>query len=515
MDLSLGSLRFDLRAGIVVALVALPLCLGIALASNAPLLSGLISGIIGGLVVSVISGSHTSVSGPAAGIAAVVASQISSLGSFDLFLGTVVLAGIFQILFGLMRTGFIASFFPNCVIKGLLAGIGILLILKQIPHLFGEDSDPTGDFAFSQINHETTFSQILTLFSHIELGACFIGLLSLAILLYGDHFRLIKRLTIPLPLFIVGLGVLLNYLFIIFFPQLAIGTSHLVNLPSLEEVQFKDLWHSHSIFSLITNKTALIGGLTIAVIASLETLLNLNAVDKLDPRQRISPPNRELVAQGVGNLICGFIGGLPITSVIVRSSANISAGNASKWSAFLHGILLTIATFGIPSLLNSIPLSSLAAILVATGMKLANPKLVKRMKEEGYHQLIPFLATIVGIVFTDLLVGIFIGLVCSIGFILYSNYKRAFKVEIDNSSSRKIVKIKLPVHVSFLAKPSLQRSLDLIPHNSLVQIDGRQNEFIDTDIQDLIIDFQEKSTKTKSHEIELMGLSGLSKLSKI
>ena len=515
MEKSLGAIKFDIRAGMVVALVALPLCLGIALASNAPLLSGLISGIVGGIVVSLISGSNTSVSGPAAGIAAVVAGQIALIGSFEVFLGAVVVAGIFQILFGLMRTGFLASFFPNCVIKGLLAGIGILLILKQIPHLFGEDSDPTGDFAFSQINHETTFTQLLSLFSHIELGACFIGLLSLAILLYGDHSRVLKRLPIPLPLFIVGIGVLLNSFFIYFLPQLAVESSHLVNLPSLEGFSMGSLWHSHNLATIMTDKMVLTAGLTIAVIASLETLLNLNAVDKLDPRQRSSPPNRELFAQGVGNVICGFLGGLPITSVIVRSSVNIASGNYSRWSAFIHGILLTIATFAIPSLLNCIPLASLAASLVATRLKLANPKLIIRMKEEGYHQLIPFLATIIGIVFTDLLIGIFIGLVCSIGFILYSNYKRAFKVEIDHSSSRRVVKIKLPEHVSFLAKPSLQRSLDLIPHNSLVQIDGRQNEFIDTDIQDLIIDFQEKSAKTKSHDIEFMGLSSISKLSKI
>lgn len=515
MKLTWASAKFDLRAGMVVALVALPLCLGIALASNAPLLSGLISGIVGGIVISFLSGSQTSISGPAAGIAAIVSSQIAMMGSFEAFLGIVVVAGLFQILFGLMKSGFLASFFPNCVIKGLLAGIGILLILKQIPHLFGEDSDPTGDFAFSQVNHETTFSQILSLFSHIEIGACFIGLMSLAILLYADHSQGLKRLPIPVPLFVVGIGIILNRFFIHFLPDLAIGPSHLVNLPTLEGVSLQSLWHSHNIFTLLADKTVLLGGLTIAVIASLETLLNLNAIDKIDPRQRTSPPNRELVAQGLGNMICGFIGGLPVTSVIVRSSVNIATGNHSRWSAFIHGVLLAIATFAIPNLLNSIPLSSLAAILVATGLKLVNPRLMLRMKEEGYHQLMPFLVTILGIVFTDLLTGIFIGLICSIGFILYSNYMRAFKVEIDTSSSRSIVKIKLPEHVSFLAKPSLQRSLDLIPHNSVVQIDGRQNEFIDTDIQDLIIDFQEKSAKAKSHEIEFMGMARLSRISKI
>ena len=497
-----NTIKLDLRAGIVVFLVALPLCLGVALASNAPLLSGLIAGMVGGLIVSLISGSHTSVSGPAAGIAAIVTTQIAALGSFEIFLGAVIIAGIFQIIMGFCRAGFLASFIPNCVIKGLLAGIGVLLILKQIPHLFGEDSDPTGDFSFAQVNHENTLSQIFSLVSHVEIGACLIGVLSLCLLLYGENSSFFKKQPIPLPLWVVLLGIAMNYLFISLIPSFAVTESHLVNIPSLDSWSF----NFPDLTAIFTNKAVIISGLTLACVASLETLLNINAVDKLDPKQRYSPPNRELCAQGVGNIVAGFLGGLPITSVIVRSSVNISCRNASKISSFVHGLLLFLATFALAEYLNFIPLACLAAILVSTGLKLANPKLVIQMKKEGMHQLVPFLATVFGIVFTDILFGIFIGFICSVAFILYSNYKRAFKMEIEDTDSRKVVKIKLPQHVSFLAKPSLQRSLDLIPRNSLVQIDGRQNEFIDIDIVDVFNDFYEKSIRNKNCDVEFVGL---------
>ena len=499
-------LKRDVLAGVVVALVALPLCLGIALASNAPLMSGLIAGIVGGIVVALLSGSQTSVSGPSAGLAAIVAAQIARLDSFELFSAAVVFAGLLQFVFGALRAGFIAAFFPNCVIKGLLAGIGLLLIFKQIPHLVGSDSDPTGDFAFLQVNNETTLSQLLGIFSELELGALFLGIFSLAILMLAHRVNTLNR--IPVPLTVVVAGILLNALFQAFIPQLAVEASHLVTLPPLDSSLEKSLLPS-VLWRAFQDSRVLTAGFTIAVIASLETLLSLNAVDKLDPLQRCSPPNRELCAQGLGNITSGILGGLPLTSAIIRSSVNISIGNVSKLSAFFHGALLLAAVSFFPELLNSIPLACLAAILIATGFKLASPRLARRMWQEGPDQFIPFLLTVLGILFLDLLTGICVGFLVAIGFILFENYKRGFTIEAIPGEKRNIIQISLPQHVSFLAKPSLERSLRSLPEHSTVRIDASKCDFVDSDIRDLIADFCEQSSRTKGCAVELVGLPGV------
>ncbi|MCP9456115.1 MAG: SulP family inorganic anion transporter, partial [Nitrospira sp.] len=417
-NFSPATLSADMRAGLVVFLVALPLCLGIALASGAPLMSGLLAGIVGGIVVGAVSGSHTSVSGPAAGLTAVVAAQITALGSFETFLLAVAVAGLIQIGLGLARMGFIAAFFPSSVIKGLLAAIGAILILKQIPHVLGHDVDPEGEMSFFQPDQETTFSELLGLFSDFQLGASVIGLLSLAVLVMWDRWKPLKESLVPAPLVVVMLGIGIGLWFEHLGDPWLITSSHFVQVPIAEDLRGFLSLLSPPAFSQWGNPAVYTAALTIAVVASLETLLNIQAVDKLDPRQRTSPPNRELLAQGVGNVVSGLIGGLPVTSVIVRSSVNVMAGGKTKRSAIIHGVLLLVAVPLIPTWLNKIPLSSLAAILLVTGVKLASPALVKQMWNEGRSQFFPFVVTVVAIVLTDLLTGILIGLATAIGFIL-------------------------------------------------------------------------------------------------
>ena len=416
-------LKNDLPSSIVVFLVALPLCLGVALASGAPLLSGLIAGIIGGIVVGLLSQSHASVSGPAAGLAAVVLAAITKLGTFELFLLAVVIAGAIQLIAGIARVGFIANYMPTNVIKGLLAAIGIILILKQIPHAVGFDKDAEGDFSFFQVDGENTFSALLNIFNYFSWGAIIISCMSIAAMLLWDKTPLKKFKFLPSSLFVVVLGLLINLVLRNYFPTLAINNEHLVNIPKFDGIE--------SIVTLpdfkgITNYQVWVVALTIAIVASIETLLNLEAIENLDPHKRVASPNKELVAQGIGNMLAGVIGGIPITSVIVRSSVNINAGAATKMSAILHGVFLLFSILLLSPVLNLIPLASLASILILTGYKLAKVSLFRDMYSKGLNQFIPFVVTILAIVFTDLLIGVLIGTAVSIFYILKRNFQNAY-----------------------------------------------------------------------------------------
>jgi len=511
---SITSIGRDLSAGLVVFLVALPLCLGIALASrappgsvesNAPLFAGLIGGIVGGILVGLLSGSHTSVSGPAAGLTAIVGAQIQALGSFEAFLLAVVLGGVFQIVLGIARAGFLSAFFPSSVIKGLLAAIGVLLILKQIPHILGHDTDPEGEMAFDQPDNQNTFSEFWEMIGDLHPGAAVIGLLCVAFLLLWDQFKVLKKSNIPAPLVVVVLGVGLNVLFRFAGTPWEIEESHLVQVPVAETFgEFRSFLRMPDF--LQWNKPAIyMSALTLAVVASLETLLNLDAVDKLDPKQRVTPASRELVAQGIGNIVVGMLGGLPITSVVVRGSVNINAGAQSKISAIFHGMLLLISVMFLPQYLNYIPLSCLGAILFVTGIKLASPALVKQMWDGGRFQFIPFVVTLSAIVFTDLLKGILIGLAVSISFILYSNLRRPIRRAVEKHLGGDVLHIELPNQVSFLNRASLEKILREVPRGGHVLINASNTDFIDPDVLDLLRDFKEKIAPAHGVMLSMQG----------
>lgn len=495
----------DLTAGLVVFLVALPLCLGVALASNAPLFSGILAGIVGGILVGVLSGSHTSVSGPAAGLTAVVAAQIASLGTFDAFLVAVVLAGVIQIVLGICRAGFIAAFFPSSVIKGLLAAIGVILILKQIPHVVGHDADPMGNKSFMQADNENTFSEIFEAWFDIQSGAALVGILSIVLLVVWDKIKVLKKSPIPAPLVVVIFGVAMSMLLRKLGGQWIIEPSHLVQVPVAATPQDFFGFLTYPDFSALSNTKVYVAAVTIAIVASLETLLNLEAVDKLDPEQRSSPPNRELLAQGVGNVAVGLIGGLPMTSVIVRSSVNINAGVKTKLSAIWHGILLLGCVMLVPTVLNQIPLSALAAILLMTGLKLASPKLLKQMWNEGKTQFLPFIITVVAIVLTDLLIGILVGLGVSIAFILHSNVRRPMKKVMEKHVTGEVLRIELANQVSFFNRASLDETLRSVPRGGHVLIDARSTDYVDPDILDLITDFRDTTGPALGVDVSLKG----------
>jgi carbonic anhydrase/SulP family sulfate permease len=494
----------DLAGGLVVFLVALPLCLGIALASGAPMVAGIVSGVVGGLLVAWLSGSHTSVSGPAAGMVAVVLAQVAILGSYEAFLVAVILAGAIQILLGALRAGFIAAFFPSNVIKGLLAAIGVIVILKQIPHAVGHDADPEGDLGFFQADGRNTFSELFSSLFNLEPGAMVIGLVSLAVLLAWDRSRL-RNSLIPAPLVVVVLGVLANVAMKATGSSWLIGSSHLVQVPAVASLgEFFKVLPSPDL-KAFGNPAIIMAAVTIAAVASLETLLNLEAVDKLDPRKRVSPPNRELMAQGVGNMVSGFLGGLPITSVIVRSSVNINAGAATRLSAFFHGVLLLLLVLLAPVWLNQIPLASLAAVLIVTGLKLASPKLFRQMWSEGRTQFVPFIVTTVAIVFTDLLTGVLIGLATSLAFILHSNYRRPMLRFMEHHVSGDVLRIEFSNQVSFLNRAVLEQALDSVPVNGHVVLDARNTDYIDPDILDLIDDFRRLTAPARNLKVSLVG----------
>jgi MFS superfamily sulfate permease-like transporter len=498
-----SKIKYDLPASIVVFLVALPLCLGVALASGAPLLSGIISGIIGGIVVGALSSSHTSVSGPAAGLTAVVLASITQLGSFEVFLMAVLLAGIFQFVAGISKLGFIANYIPSNVIKGLLAAIGVILVLKQIPHAVGFDRDPQDDFTFLQSDGENTFSELLNIFTYFSWGAIIISILSMLVMIYWDKTPMKKVRFFPASLFVVIFGVFLNFIFGKFIPSLSIDTSHLVNIPPFEGISSLITTPD---FSSISNYNVWTVALTIAIVASIETLLNLEAVEKLDIHKRQSSPNRELIAQGIGNTLSGLVGGIPLTSVIVRSSVNINAGAETKLSTILHGIFLLISVLILSPIINLIPLSSLAAILILTGYKLANVALFKNMYSKGLSQFVPFLVTILAIVFTDLLIGVIIGLLVSIFYILKSNFKNPFVLQNEELHFNETLRLELPNQVSFLNKASIKDTLWSVPKGSKVIIDASNTDYIDHDVIEDIEEFKSTISIERDIKLNIIGL---------
>jgi MFS superfamily sulfate permease-like transporter len=501
-----ANLKSDFASGLVVFLVALPLCLGIAMASGAPLFSGIISGVIGGLVVGYLSKSHLSVSGPAAGLTAIVLTAITNLGAFDLFLTAVFIAGLIQLALGFIKAGSISNYFPTNVIEGMLAGIGIIIILKQMPHAFGYDSDFEGDQAFFQPDGGNTLTSLLGIVNYIQLGAIIITVLSLVILIAWDKVPFLKKLKlIPGALIAVILGVLLNEIFISTGSSLAIAKEHLVSLPipsSLEE--FKQIIVTPN-FSGITNPQVWIVGLTIAIVASIETLLCIEAADRMDVHKRYTDTNVELKAQGIGNIISSLFGGLPMTSVVVRTSANNNAGAKSKMSAIIHGILLLLSVLIIPAILNKIPLATLAAILLLVGYKLAKPSTLKHFWEKGKYQFIPFIATLTAVVFTDLLKGVALGMIISIIFVLKGNMQRAYKFRKEEYHDGDVIHIELAQEVSFLNKAAIKSTLNDIPENSKVIIDAKDTVYIAHDILDLIHEFKTTRAKDDNIKVNLIG----------
>jgi MFS superfamily sulfate permease-like transporter len=497
VDLSIkNNLQHDVPAGLVVFLVALPLCLGIALASGAPLFGGIISGIVGGILVAVFSGSELSVSGPAAGLTVIVASAIQHLGSYPNFLTAVVLAGLLQIVFGYARAGVIGDYVPSSVIRGMLAAIGIVILLKQIPHALGRDNDFEGDFSFLELDGKSnTLSEIVKSVVSANPEAVIITLISLAVLIFWEkpvfqRYRLFR--LVPAPLMVVALGILLNEAFRLFFNDfyLKAADGHLVSLPVAESMGA--FWKQFTFpnFSALFDTTTFNTALTLAIVASLETLLSLEAVDKLDPYKRISDTNKELKAQGIGNMISGLLGGLPMTAVIVRSSANVYAGGRTRMSAVVHGLLLIIAAVFIPRLLNLIPLASLASVLLVVGYKLARVELFKTMYQAGREQFIPFIITVLAIVFTDLLTGIAIGMVVGMFYVIRTNHQYAVTlVNIDNYYLLRFTK-----DMSFINKSELKGKLKLVPNDAYLLVDGSKARFIDSDIYDTISEFAQSAT---------------------
>jgi MFS superfamily sulfate permease-like transporter len=496
---SLKEIKYDLPAGIVVFLVAVPLCLGIAMASGAPLFSGIIAGIVGGIVVTMISGSQLGVSGPAAGLAVIVLTAINDLGSYPVFLSAVVLAGVLQLVLGFLKAGTIGYYFPSSVIKGMLAGIGVIIILKQIPHALGYDADYEGDLNFIQPDGENTFSELVNAVQHISPAAVIISVLSLFVLIFWDAVlskrgKIFKLIQGPLVVVLMGIG--LNILFVSFFPGLGLRENQLVTLPVAESIGGFFQQFSLPDFSRILSYEVWIVAGTLAIVASLETLLSLEATDKLDPYKRISPASRELKAQGVGNLVSGMIGGMPITQVIVRSSANIQSGGRTKLASFIHGLLILGCVMAIPFLLNLIPLASLAAILFVVGFKLSKPELYTSMYRLGWPQFLPFIITIIGIVFTDLLTGIGIGMIVAIFYLLKNNYHVSYIISEEKSlTGAKKYRMVLAEEVTFLNKGNIMSALRHMPDNIELEIDLSRSAVVDHDVMELIENFRETAQR--------------------
>jgi len=501
-----ANLKSDFASGLVVFLVALPLCLGIAMASGAPLFSGIISGIIGGIVVGYLSTSHISVAGPAAGLTAIVLTAISDLGAFDIFLTAVFIAGLLQVILGFVKAGSISNFFPTNVIEGMLAGIGIIIIMKQLPHAFGYDSDFEGDLSFLQADGTNTFSSLLGIFDHIQVGSIVVTSISLIILISWDKLPFLKKLKlVPGALVAVVLGVVLNEVFIASGSSLTIAKEHLVSLPvptSLEE--FKSIIITPN-FAGILNPQVWVVGVTIAIVASIETLLSIEAADRMDVQRRYTHTNMELKAQGIGNVISSLLGGLPLTSVIVRSSANANSGAKSKMSAIIHGVLLLISVLAIPFILNKIPLATLAAILLMVGYKLAKPATFKNFWKKGKYQFVPFIATLLAVVFLDLLKGVALGIIISIIFVLKGNLKRAYIFKKEEYEDGDVINIDLAQEVSFLNKAAIKYTLNEIPENSKVIISATDTVYIAHDVLDLISQFKNIIAKEKNIKVKLKG----------
>jgi len=483
-------LRHDLPAGLSVFLVALPLCLGIALASGAPLYAGLLSGIIGGLVVALVSGAQLAVSGPAAGLTTLVAASIISLGDYKLFLLAVIVAGLFQLLLGVLKLGDIANYFPSAVIKGMLAAIGIILISKQIPLALGYDKPDFWTSGFLNLFSSKNFLGNIASFNHhITIGAILISVVSLVIIILLQQPFAKKLKVIPTPLLVVVTGIIINILFTNAASGFSLKQTQLVNIPSniFASITFPEFSKFFSNIEIWKD------GLIIGLLATLETLLCIEAVDKLDRRNRITPVNRELIAQGVGNMVCGLLGAIPMTAVVVRGAANVDAGGRTKLSAFTHGLFLLLAVLLIPFVLNKIPYASLAAILLSTGYNLTKPKLFRNMWSLGWKQFLPFVFTILVILCTDLLIGVSIGLLISVYFIIQNNFKTEYKITKTKHLDIETHYIKLNSNVTFLNKVQLRKSLDEVPEYSVLTIDGSNCNFIDYDILEIISEYHSKA----------------------
>ncbi|TDD74181.1 SulP family inorganic anion transporter [Flavobacterium caseinilyticum] len=501
-----ANLKSDFASGLVVFLVALPLCLGIAMASGAPLFSGIIAGIVGGIIVGYLSTSHISVTGPAAGLTAIVLTAITDLGAFDIFLTAVFIAGLLQLILGFVKAGSISNYFPTNVIEGMLAGIGIIIVLKQLPHAFGYDSDFEGDQSFSQPDGSNTFSALFNILDYIQIGSIVITLVSMAILISWDKIPFLKKLKlVPGALIAVVLGVVLNEIFMATGSALTIGKEHLVSLPvpsSFEE--FKAIIIAPN-FSGVMNPKVWIIAFTIAIVASIETLLSIEAADRMDVQKRYTDTNVELKAQGIGNMVSSLLGGLPVTSVIVRSSANSNAGARSKMSTIIHGLFLLVSVLAIPVVLNKIPLATLAAILILIGYKLAKPSTFKHFWEKGKYQFVPFIATLLAVVFLDLLKGVALGIIISIIFVLKGNLKKAYYFRKEEYADGDVIHIDLAQEVSFLNKAAIKQTLNHLPENSKVVIDAKDTVYIAHDILDLIHEFKTTRAVDSNIKVKLKG----------
>lgn len=503
LGISFASIKHDLPAGLVVFLVALPLCLGIALASGAPLFSGLIAGIVGGIVVALASGSQLAVSGPAAGLTVIVLTAITDIGSYPGFLLAVVLAGCLQIILGFLKAGTIGNYFPSSVIKGMLAAIGVILIIKQIPHALGYDNDYEGDFQFFQPDSENSFSALFSAVNKLNMGAVIISVVSLLVLIGWTKLKNKQLRAVPAPLVVVLIGIGLNMLFESANPVLALRDNHLVSVPVASSLGEFFTFFTFPDFSFITNAAVYKAAITLAIVASIETLLSVEAIDKIDPYKRDTPSNRELKAQGLGNIVSGFIGGLPITAVIVRGAANVNSGAQTKLSAVLHGLFLLLSAIFIPTVINQIPYASLAAILLVTGYKLTQISLYKNMYKVGINQFIPFILTVIAIVFTDLLIGISIGMAIGIFYILKNNMANTYTKSATGLSAEEPIVIKLSEEVSFLNKASILVTLESLPEGCHVIIDGSSSKYIDYDVLEVINDFKE-TANYKNIKLELI-----------
>ncbi|MBM3442517.1 MAG: SulP family inorganic anion transporter [Bacteroidetes bacterium] len=500
-----SSVQADSKSGLVVFLVALPLCLGIAIASGAPPLAGIITGIIGGIVVGLLSNSNVSVSGPAAGLIAIVLLAINDLG-FEAFILSVMLAGIFQIILGFAKAGNISNYFPSGVIYGMLTGIGIIIIKKELPHAIGYDKEHEGDFFDYNLYKEDSgfFNELINALNYSHLGIIITTLICLSILIAFNQIASLKKIkAVPGALVVVVVGIALNEIYRMAVPDFLIKDEHLVSLPVASSFNEFIGQFSTPDFSAITNLNVWVTAVTIAAVASIETLLCIEAGDKMDPYKRYTSANKELKAQGIGNILTGLLGGLPLTSVIVRTTANITSGAKTKLSAVIHGVLLFIAVILIPSLLNKIPMAALAAILLMIGYKLASPLVFKQMYSIGKFQFIPFIVTVIGVVGTDLLKGVGMGLITSILFILTGNLKIAYFFRKEKHAEGEVVKINLAQEVSFLNKAAIKQTLAHLPENSRVIISAHDTVYIDYDVLELIRDFSEHGCKNKNIFVEL------------
>lgn len=499
-----ANLKADFASGLVVFLVALPLCLGIAMASGAPLFSGIIAGVVGGIIIGSLSKSHLSVSGPAAGLTSIMIGAMSGLGTFELVLTAGLVAGIFQLCLGFLRAGSISNYIPTNVIEGMLAGIGIVIILKQLPHAVGYDNTYEGAESFFEVDGSNTFSSLLGALSYVHVGAIVITVLSLAIMLGWEKIKSPKLKLIPGALVAVLVGVGLNQVFAAMGSSLEISGKHLVSLPvptSLEE--FKAILRTPD-FAGFYNADVLLTGATIAIVASIETLLCIEAADRMDTEKRYTDTNVELKAQGVGNMVSALLGGLPMTSVVVRTSANANAGAKSKMSTIIHGFLLLVCALSIPAILNKIPLATLAAVLLLVGYKLAKPAVVVHFWQRGKYQFIPFVVTVVGVVYS-LLVGVALGIAISVVFVLKGNLKRAYNFRKEEYADGDVIHIDLAQEVSFLNKAAIKQTLNSIPENSKVVIDASDTVYIAHDVLDLIREFKETRRRGENIRVKLKG----------